>query len=166
MIHALDEFFQTWAGESDATLKMLRALTDASLAQPIAPGHRTLGRIAWHIALTIREMMERTGLAIDGPAPDAPMPEDAKAIADAYETSSRSLVDAIQRNWTDASLAVEDNLYGGMWTRATTLSVLVNHQIHHRGQMTALMRQAGLRVPGIYGPAQEDWASMGMEPLP
>jgi len=30
--------------------------------------------------------------------------------------------------------------------------------------MTVLMRQAGLRVPGVYGPAHEDWAGMGMEP--
>jgi uncharacterized damage-inducible protein DinB len=30
--------------------------------------------------------------------------------------------------------------------------------------MTVLMRQAGLRVPGIYGPAKEDWASMNMPP--
>jgi hypothetical protein len=25
-----------------------------------------------------------------------------------------------------------------------------------------LMRQAGLSVPGVYGPAREEWAAMGM----
>jgi len=25
-----------------------------------------------------------------------------------------------------------------------------------------LMRQAGLKVPGIYGPSKEEWALMGM----
>jgi uncharacterized damage-inducible protein DinB len=40
------------------------------------------------------------------------------------------------------------------------------HQCHHRGQMTVLMRQAGQKVPGIYGPAKEEWSSMGMEPMP
>jgi uncharacterized damage-inducible protein DinB len=30
--------------------------------------------------------------------------------------------------------------------------------------MTVLMRQAGLKPPGIYGPAREDWATMNMEP--
>lgn len=29
--------------------------------------------------------------------------------------------------------------------------------------MTVLMRQAGLTVPGIYGPAKEEWATFGME---
>ena len=33
-----------------------------------------------------------------------------------------------------------------------------------RGQMTVLMRQAVLAVPGIYGPAEEEWAAMGLPP--
>jgi hypothetical protein len=28
--------------------------------------------------------------------------------------------------------------------------------------MTVLMRQAGLVVPGVYGPAREEWAVYGM----
>ena len=56
-------------------------------------------------------------------------------------------------------------MYGMSWKRGTTLSILVNHQAHHRGQMTVLMRQAGLMVPGVYGPAKEEWASMGMESM-
>jgi len=43
---------------------------------------------------------------------------------------------------------------------------LITHQAHHRGQMTVLMRQAGLKVPGVYGPAREEWAAMGMPPQP
>lgn len=35
---------------------------------------------------------------------------------------------------------------------------------HHRAQMTVLMRQAGLKVPGIRGPAKEDWSQFGAEP--
>jgi len=45
-----------------------------------------------------------------------------------------------------------------------SLQVLVVHQAHHRGQMTVLMRQAGLKVPGVYGPAREEWTAYGMQP--
>jgi uncharacterized damage-inducible protein DinB len=31
--------------------------------------------------------------------------------------------------------------------------------------MTVLMRQAGLPVPGLYGPSKEEWAAMGMSPM-
>jgi len=43
------------------------------------------------------------------------------------------------------------------------LLFLLQHQSHHRGQMTVLMRQAGLPVPGIYGPAKEEWAQFGLQ---
>jgi uncharacterized damage-inducible protein DinB len=56
-------------------------------------------------------------------------------------------------------------MYGSTWRRGDILASLVHHQIHHRGQMTVLMRQAGLVVPGVYGPAREEWAAMGMPPL-
>jgi uncharacterized damage-inducible protein DinB len=49
------------------------------------------------------------------------------------------------------------------WAKGFSLSMLINHQIHHRGQMTILMRQANLIVTGVYGPAKEEWSQMGME---
>jgi uncharacterized damage-inducible protein DinB len=30
------------------------------------------------------------------------------------------------------------------------------HQTHHRAQMMVLMKQAGLKVPGVYGPSEDD----------
>jgi uncharacterized damage-inducible protein DinB len=66
--------------------------------------------------------------------------------------------------WSDATLEVEDDMYGERWPRGATLQSLVVHQAHHRGQMTVLMRQAGLRVPGVYGPAREEWTAYGMPP--
>ncbi len=56
-------------------------------------------------------------------------------------------------------------MYGQEWKNSFSLWALVTHQIHHRGQMTVLMRQAGLKVPGLYGPAKEEWEAMGMKPL-
>ena len=55
-------------------------------------------------------------------------------------------------------------MYGEKWPRGLSLQVLVVHQAHHRGQMTVLMRQAGLEVPGVYGPSREEWTAYGMQP--
>ena len=49
MFTKLSHFERAWEFESAGTLKVLRALTDASLAQAVAPQGRTLGRLAWHI---------------------------------------------------------------------------------------------------------------------
>jgi uncharacterized damage-inducible protein DinB len=55
-------------------------------------------------------------------------------------------------------------MYGEDWLNGLTLRILISHEIHHRGQMTVVMRQAGLRVPDIYGPTRDQWQEWGMEP--
>jgi len=155
-------FLESWKFESSGTSKLLAVLTDESLAQAVTPVGRTLGRLAWHITTTIPEMMERTGLHLNGPAPDAPVPASARAIESAYKEAARSVAEVVAASWSDATLTLEDEMYGMKWTRGVTLGVLISHQTHHRGQMTVLMRQAGLVVPGIYGPAREEWAQMGI----
>jgi uncharacterized damage-inducible protein DinB len=164
MFTSLEAFLAAWSHESATTQKLMDALTDASLAQPVHEGGRTLGRLAWHIAQTIPEMMSKTGLHVTGLGEHDPVPTRASAIAAAYHDAAASLDEQLRAHWTDATLFEQDNLYGESWTRGFTLSVLVNHQTHHRGQMTVLMRQAGLTVPGVYGPAKEEWALMGMQP--
>ena len=163
MFRRVADFQKAWEKERASTLKVLGALTDASLEQAVTKDDRTLGRLAWHLATTPNEMMERTGLAVGGPAHDAPPPLTAAAIASAYESAAKAVASGVA-TWTDAMLEVEDEMYGEKWPRGLTLQALVVHQAHHRGQMTVLMRQAGLAVPGVYGPARDEWASMGMEP--
>ena len=56
---------------------------------------------------------------------------------------------------TDAMLVEEVPAFGGQMLRGKLLRLLVDHQTHHRGQMTVLLRQAGLVVPPVMGPTQE-----------
>ena len=163
MIHTIPEFIELWREESKKTMAALHALTDASLSQRVSNDDRTLGRVAWHIVQTLGEILGRTGLVVDGPKEADPVPKTASEIAESYDRAARSLADAVQFAWTNDSLKVEDDMYGERWTRATTLQGLVMHEVHHRGQLTVLMRQAGLKPPSIYGPAREDWAGYGME---
>jgi uncharacterized damage-inducible protein DinB len=164
MIRTLDDFVTVWALEASSTQRLFDALTDSSLSTTAYPGGRTLGRLAWHIAQTIPEMMARTTLHVAGIGEHDPIPATAREIADAYRIASESLVAQLHAHWTDATLAQTDDMYGEQWNRATTLAVLLAHQTHHRGQLTVMMRVAGLPVAGMYGPASEEWASMGMAP--
>jgi uncharacterized damage-inducible protein DinB len=163
MFRRVGDFLKAWGQERDATLKVLRALSDASLAQAVTKDDRTLGRLAWHLATTLGEMMERTGLTVGGPSHESQPPASVAAIVAAYETAAQAVADGVAA-WTDATLEVEDDMYGEKWPRGQTLQALVAHQAHHRGQMTVLMRQAGLAVPGVYGPAREEWTTYGMPP--
>lgn len=162
MYHSIDQFLKDWAYEAEATKKTLANLTDASLEQRVTPDGRSLGRLAWHIAVTIPEMTRRAGLPVDGPDDHAAPPAKVAEIAAAYEKSAASLAECLPSQWTDAMLAEDVDMYGQTWKKGIVLSALAFHQCHHRGQMTVLMRQAGLKVPGIYGPAREEWEAFGM----
>jgi uncharacterized damage-inducible protein DinB len=162
MYPSISAFLEDWALESAATLKVMKALTDRSLGQRVSPEGRSLGFLAWHVVLTLGEMGGRAGLAVESPPESTPEPSAAAAICAAYQKASASVADQVGRTWKDSMLADELKLYGSTWTRRGVLLSLVKHQIHHRAQMTLLMRQAGLAVPGVYGPSREEWSRMGM----
>ncbi|NOT47009.1 MAG: hypothetical protein HOP17_04580 [Acidobacteria bacterium] len=161
MLRKIEDFQKLWSYEAEMTGKVLKTLTDASLDQKVTAEGRGLGFLGWHLTQTLGEMLGLVGLKIDAPDFDKECPTNAAEIAAAYEKAAKSVTSEINANWTDETLLQEDNMYGETWTRGFTLFCLIAHQTHHRGQMTVLMRQAGLLVPGVYGPAKEEWAAMG-----
>lgn len=164
MFTRIESFIQSWENESAGTRRLLEALTDESLSQRVGEGFRTLGRLAWHLTYSPYEMLVRTGLTLTAPGDEHVVPASAAEIAAAYARTAREIAEAVRGQWTDASLAEMNDMYGEQWPKGMTLRVVIQHEVHHRGQMTVLMRQAGLQVPGLYGPAREEWADIGMEP--
>jgi uncharacterized damage-inducible protein DinB len=156
MYRTIQEFIADWQRESASTQKALDMLTDASLSQRVSPKDRTLGELAWHIATCIHEIMTEAGLKLEAVGDPKAVPSSARQIADAYRSASEGLINAVQSQWTDATLQEVRNMWGMQWPNFVTLNALIRHEIHHRGQLTVLMRQAGLQVPDIYGPARRD----------
>ena len=162
MFRKVSDFLESWKHESESTLKLFKVLTDESLRQKVTEAGRSLGFLAWHITVTPREMLEKAGLVIEGPLQHAPAPATAQEIIRAYDETSGSVLETVGRKWKDEDMTQEVEMYGDKWNKGTVLQVLIKHEAHHRGQMTVLMRQAGLVIPGIYGPAREEWAAWGM----
>ena len=156
MFTSVDRFLQTWSHESAQTARVMAALTDESLSQRVAEGYRSLGELAWHVVASQKEIAGKTDLEYDAPLNRDPVPKRAAEMHSAYVDAAKSLAQAVGRQWTDDTLGVKDTLYGREWPRGFTLAVVLFHEIHHRGQMTVLMRQAGLKVPGVYGPSADD----------
>ncbi|WP_045510412.1 DinB family protein [Bacillus amyloliquefaciens] len=163
MFQTLDHFLKSWEFEADATQKLLNHLTDESLKQEITSQHWTLGRIAWHTVAAIHIITSNTDLTFHAPAEDYPVPASARFIAESYHQASNAFVQALKTQWTDNTLQECINFIGQQLPNGSLLMFLIQHQSHHRGQMTVLMRQAGLTVPGIYGPAKEEWTTFGLD---
>jgi uncharacterized damage-inducible protein DinB len=162
MYRKLDDFLQAYAQLNASTLKVLQPMTDADVSRRVAPGHRSLGEIAWHIVVSVPEMMGRAGLALPSIDPESLPPAVAAPIRAGYETVTGELLAAVRERWNDETLTQVDDMYGQKWPRGLSLAILVQHEVHHVGQMTVLLRQAGRIVPGTHGPAKEEWAKYGM----
>lgn len=161
MIRTIYDFMQRWHEESETTLKVFRNLTDDSL-QTASPDGRTLGRLANHIIETITEMPQQLGLPLTEENVNYSTVQD---LVTHYKKYADQLAAAVLGHWDDAILEKEKSMYGMTWKNGFSLWVLLVHQAHHRAQMTVLMRFAGLKVPGVYGPSKEEWIAWGKEPL-
>jgi uncharacterized damage-inducible protein DinB len=163
MFTSINQFIEDWNQEAASTQKVLDALTDASLQQRVSPEDRTLGAIAWHIVASTPGMLIEFGVKVEAGLNETAVPSSAREIAETFRNVSANTSEAVRQQWTDQSLNEMKNVFGMEMPKGVTLSLLIKHIIHHRGQMTVLMRQAGLKVPGVYGPSREEWSQMGMD---
>ncbi len=156
MFTTIADLLEVWRAESESTARVLDALTDDALSYRAHERSRTAGELAWHIVTAVREIAKHTGLDIDGPTKETPMAPTVQDISAAYRRAADSLCVAVEGSWFDGTLVVDDDVYGEQWPRGKTLFVLLCHEIHHRGQLTLMLREAGLRVPGVYGPSGDE----------
>lgn len=166
MYRTIDDFSSEWAYESASTISVFKNISTDALNKKDHENVRSIAVLAWHITITISEMLHRAGLpGVTGPDEHSSPPPTIEEIISAYESSAGSAAEQVKKRWTGSSLSEEVNMYGESWKKGTVLSVLIKHQAHHRGQLTVLMRQAGLLVPGVYGPSKEEWTAMNMPPM-
>jgi len=92
------------------------------------------------------------------PAPPTSSPDDIVRMFDANVAAVRALIAGM----TDAELAETWSLdYQGRTVLASTRyevvrSMILNHMIHHRGQLSVYLRLNDIPVPSIYGPTADE----------
>ncbi|MGG1878342.1 DinB family protein [Paenibacillus cisolokensis] len=160
------DFIQEWNREAWLTQRVLDGLTDESLKHQVYSEGRTLGRIAWHLTTSIPEYLTEFGLRMDVVDNAEHVPASANEIAETFKQVSAAASEAIQAQWKDDSLRDVQEAFGRQESNAAIMMGLIKHIVHHRGQITVLMRQAGLKPYGVYGPPKEDWVRYGVEHPP
>ncbi|AIC95151.1 DinB family protein [Shouchella lehensis] len=154
MYRKVEDFIQEWKQESQLTLSVLQSLTDEKLGQAIEEGHNTLGWLGWHLTTSPVFFVGQLGLNLNVDLANK-QPSSASVIKDSYDRVSKALLNAVEQVNSDAFMEEELEALGATLTKGAMLRLLLNHQAHHRGQMIVLLRQAGLTVPGLYGPTKE-----------
>jgi uncharacterized damage-inducible protein DinB len=163
MFTSVNDFVNEWKQEAAETQKVLDVLTDESLNQAVAPGLNSIGSLAWHITGAVYYFPSQVGLQFEIPDLQKETPKSATEIRENYKTVSQRLTQAFSEQVSDDQMNKMVNLFGRDMPFQAVFRLLIQHQAHHRGQLTVLMRQAGLKVPGVYGPSKEEWEAMNAQ---
>jgi len=153
--------------EMKGTRKVLERLPEEKLDWTPHPKSMTLGRLANHVvdmvgwgAMVLRET--QLDLAPEGgPAWELPNRTTRDALLAAFDANVAETRAALAAA-PDADFGVPWTLRAGAQAyftlpRAVVMrSMVFNHLIHHRAQLTVYLRLLDVPVPGLYGPSADE----------
>lgn len=148
--------------EAETTKRLFDVIPEDKLNWRPHPKARSLGELAMHIATLqggVAELSQPDTVEI----PNFPPDPEATSRAQILEAFAESLKKAkgIVASTDDARAMAEWKLTRegetlmavpriGFWR-----SILLNHNYHHRGQLSAYLRELDVKLPSIYGPSAD-----------
>jgi uncharacterized damage-inducible protein DinB len=144
--------------EFGATSKVLAAVPDGEAADYRPdPKSRTARELAWHIVESDIQFFDAiANLKFDFSGDGQNPTSNSAALVAFYEEGFRKGVARI-RALTPEQLSTPVDFLGAFKFPAVSyLTLLSNHTIHHRGQLSSYLRAMGSKVPAIYGPSADE----------
>jgi len=162
-----DSLIMEFDHEMETTRKTLERVPEDKTDWKPHNTSMALGRLAGHIA----EMPGFAATTFKGDSFDF-APPGAAPVQPTVMTSRKQLLDVFDKNVADARAALSkasDEEMMKTWTlmnggktffampRVTVLrSMILNHIIHHRGQLSVYLRMNQVPIPSIYGPSGDE----------
>jgi uncharacterized damage-inducible protein DinB len=148
--------------EAQTTKRVLDRIPEDKLTWKPHPKAFSLGQLALHIA-SLPGSVAAAAVPDSMEAPTFSQPE-AKSRQEVLDTFSKSLESA-----KDALKKMDDARLMSMWSLTKNgkvvmsiprigfiRSILMNHNYHHRGQLSVYLRILNVPVPSIYGPSADE----------
>ena len=159
----IDPMLMEFDREASTTKKLLERLPDDKLSWRPHPRSMTLQDLAWHLA-TIPATVA-AGVLLDGmdlaERVKVPAPGSGAAIVEAFAANCAAAKGAMSQ--------LDDAKVLGAWTLSSggakilempriafLRNILLNHSIHHRGQLSVYLRLLDVPLPPIYGPTADE----------
>jgi uncharacterized damage-inducible protein DinB len=159
----IDGMLQEFDQEAQTTRRVLERVPDHKLEWRPHEKARSLGRLALHVA-TVPGAVAELGASpspVQVPQFPDPSPKSASELLPALEKSIAT-VKRVLGGMDDAALTATWRLMQGdrellaLPRVAFLRSIMLNHWYHHRGQLTAYLRELGVAIPSIYGPSADE----------
>jgi uncharacterized damage-inducible protein DinB len=150
--------------EAAGTRKMIERVPEKSFDWKPHDKSMTLGRLAYHIA----ENPQWVSVTVDKDEIDFAakdyVEKEAKTTAELLKVFDESLAEAVEclKNASDEKLMGNwtmrngEQVYFTMPKIAVLRSFVLNHIVHHRGQLSVYLRMLDVPLPQIYGPTADE----------
>jgi len=155
----LPEFDQEMAN----TRKVLEQIQDSQIGFRPHEKSWTLRELAGHVSqvpswCTVTLTTTELDLAQGWEQPEFNGRADFLSVFDGHVTEARKALEGCSAEdlmvpWT---LKQGDQVFFSMPRLVVVRSFVLNHMIHHRGQLTVYLRLTGSKVPGLYGPSADE----------
>jgi uncharacterized damage-inducible protein DinB len=160
-----DSLLPEFDREMGLTRRVLERVPDGQFVWKPHERSMTLGRLAEHLAELpgwAKVAIEMSGIDMAvGRPPDHVPPASRAAVLEMFDRHVSEARGALSGR-TDAELMAPWTLKAQgkeiftMPKAAVLRSFVMNHIIHHRGQMSVYLRLNGVPVPSIYGPSADE----------
>jgi uncharacterized damage-inducible protein DinB len=159
MINAVLQEFENEAG---TTRRVLERVPTDKLGWKPHPKSMSLGDLAYHVAgspAVICGWAAEDETTFTGQAP--PSPKSTAEILAAHDAGVKTVKEkltaigdaGLQKTWTAKA---GGNTLMTMPKAALVRAIVMNHWIHHRGQLSVYLRLLDVPVPSIYGPSADE----------
>jgi uncharacterized damage-inducible protein DinB len=157
-MNPVETFLTVWDREAQKIIEMLKILPAGQYDfRPDASG-RSLGELAWHLAeldAYVSFGVASGAFTADAKPPNIKRPTTIEALAPGYERIHKEARDRLGTLKAE-DLDKEMQFFGSTQTVSALLwDVMLLHSIHHRGQLSLLIRLAGGVIPPLFGPTRE-----------
>ena len=148
--------------EAEITKRLFDIIPEDKLSWRPHPKAKSLGELAMHIAWlqgAVAELAQPESVELPNFPPD-PEATNRAQIMEVFSESQKKAKEIV--NATDDAQAVAEyritkngSTIVAMPRIAFWRSILLNHNYHHRGQLSTYLRQLDVPLPSIYGPSAD-----------
>ncbi len=156
-IHSIDSFLDYWASVRGRTSRIVRAIPPEHLEWTYRPGKFTLGDLVRHLAALERYMFAENvrGLPSRYPGHGEELAAGYDQVVEYFDRMHEETVD-ILRSLPDSRLLESCETPGGARLRVWKwLRAMIEHEVHHRGQIYLYLGMLGIDTPPLYGLTSE-----------